>query len=395
MKKKEISDFQYQSHMTSNQTSNTSQNSSISMYGNPHIIHPKKSKCSPNCPLIKSPYIKIRLEAKNLEKSLLNNHNIIPQHQQTNILNSFSPNPFKSENAYSNLIHNMKHKSLVSLEPFVKIWLNQQKKETKSINHNSPKWLEEYELEVSNNKTDKIIIEVYTRSVTLIDGHTPEDGVNFNRNKGEPVFIGFQIFPIKFLDKINKKGEVNSVWLRLINKSQNEYFVTDTKHVLNIENHDPINYKVDDNIVKKEKDIGVPLIKISYEYIDFYNLWLINCSVHSIIQKEDPNNKTKSIYFYRLYIRRNDELEWYKEVTFEEIEKFRNYVCKYVEAARDLPFPSTSIFAYLPLVGSYYSDENNDVLVEKKFILDNFFEQICLNMQTYKLEEFNNFFTED
>jgi hypothetical protein len=298
--KNEISDFH--PHSTSNNSS------PISMYQNPHLIPPKKSKSSPNCPLIKSPYIKLKLEAKNLEKSLINNQNIFSPQQQSNIL---STNPFKSGSAYSNLILGMKNKNLVSLEPFAKIFLNQQKKETKPINHNSPKWLEEYELEVSNNKTDKIVIEVYTRSVTLVDSHTPEDGVKFintNKNLGESTFLGFQIFPIKFLEKINKKGETNSIWLRLINKSQDEYFVTDPKHVLNIDNHDPINYKVEDNIIQREKDIGVPLIKITYEYIDFYNLWLINCSVHSIIQKEDPKNKTKSIYIYRLFIRRNDEL---------------------------------------------------------------------------------------
>ena len=33
-----------------------------------------RSKRSPNCPLIKSPFIKIKVEAKNLDKTLINSN---------------------------------------------------------------------------------------------------------------------------------------------------------------------------------------------------------------------------------------------------------------------------------------------------------------------------------
>ena len=117
--------------------------------------------------------------------------------------------------------------------------------------------------------------------------------------------------------------------------------------------------------------------------------------MHSIIRKEDPKFKKTSFYYYRLYIKRNDNLEWFKENTFEEIEKFRNSVCKFVKEIENIPFPMKSIFSYVPFIGSYYSDENNDVLIEKKIVLDNFFEQVCLNFDVYKLEVFNNFFKEN
>jgi hypothetical protein len=119
----------------------------------------------------------------------------------------------------------------------------------------------------------------------------------------------------------------------------------------------------------------------------------LNCSIHTIIQREDKI-KNKSNFFYKIYLKRNDNLDWFIEATFEKIEEFRNYMIKYIPEVRDLPFPIKSIFSYFPLIGSLYSDSNNDVLIEKKFILDNFFKGICLNMKCYKLEEFNKFFSE-
>jgi hypothetical protein len=225
--------------------------------------------------------------------------------------------------------------------------------------------------------------------------------INNFKNEGEikeihnPIFLGFQILPIKYLERTNKIGERRTIWLRLVTKKQEEYFVEDKLHVMNIDNHDPDNYKIDENLIKKEKDIGVPLIRISFEYINFFHLWLLNCSVHSIIRKEDPKFKKTSIYYYRLYIKRNDNLEWFKENTFEEIEKFRNSVCKFVKEIENIPFPMKSIFSYVPFIGSYYTDENNDVIIEKKIVLDNFFEQVCLNFDVYKLEVFNKFFKEN
>jgi hypothetical protein len=327
---------------------------------------------SPNSPLIKSPYIKLKIEGKNLEKSLIN----------SNYLNNEKKN-------INHFIQNIS-RYFISLTPFVKITLNNQTITTKAIAHNSPVWLDEYEFEIKNIKTDKIVLEIFTKTL-LINNFKNESDI---KTIHDPIFLGFQIIPIKYLERTNKIGERKTIWLRLINKKQEEYFLEDKLHVLNIDNHDPDNYKIDENLIKKEKDIGVPLIKITFEYVNFFYLWLLNCSVHSIIRRDDPNSK-KIVNYYKLYIKRNDSLEWFKDATFEEIEKFRNCLCKFVKEIENIPFPMKSILSYVPFIGSYYSDENNDVLIEKKIILDNFFEQVCLNFEVYKLEVFNSFFKEN
>lgn len=129
--------------------------------------------------------------------------------------------------------------------------------------------------------------------------------------------------------------------------------------------------------------------------MNFSNLWYISATVDSIIQKDDPVVNGKSLYVYRLYIRRNDDCDWYKECSFEEIEKFRNVLIKYFPNVKNIPFPSRSILSYIPFLSKVYGDENNDVLIEKKYILDNFFNEICEFSQSYKIEEFNKFFSED
>lgn len=350
----------------------TNSNVSASSFGNKI-----KSIKSPNSPLIKSPFIKVKIEGKNLEKSFINSQTIP----------FFNLHPDEDEYSIN--------KYKISLEPFVKVSLGRQSYISKPIYHNSPKWLEEFEFEVNNNKTDRLTVEFFTKTLTLdkssMSMSTESDDII--KEKEDNFFLGFQILPIKYIEKHVKLAQPGSIWMRLINKRSDDYFVKDSKHVLNIENHDPSNYKVDAMVIVKEKELGVPLIKISYEYMDFYNLWMIHCSVHTIIQREDPSNKSKTLYIYKLFIKRNDDMEWFKDTTFEEIKKFRNYLLKFISEVKDIPFPIKSIYSYFPVIGSLYSDDNNDVLMEKKFILDNFFEQICLNTQSYKLEEFNNFFS--
>jgi len=137
-----------------------------------------------------------------------------------------------------------------------------------------------------------------------------------------------------------------------------------------------------------------PYITINFEYVNFSLLWYISAIVHNIIQKDDREIPGKTLYYYKLHIRRNDECEWYKEVLFEEIEKFRNSLIKYFPNVKNIPFPQKSIFSYLPYIGKIYSDENNDVLIEKKYVLDNFFQVICEFSQSYKVHEFDKFFSE-
>jgi hypothetical protein len=61
---------------------------------------------------------------------------------------------------------------------------------------------------------------------------------------------------------------------------------------------------------------------------------------------------------------------------------------------KNIAFPNSSVLSYFPFIGKKYSDENNDILIEKKFVLDNFFREICEFNQFYKIDEFDKFFAE-
>jgi hypothetical protein len=119
----------------------------------------------------------------------------------------------------------------------------------------------------------------------------------------------------------------------------------------------------------------------------------MTCTVKTIIPKTDSIGK--KIYFYKLLVKRNDELEWFVTTTFDKIEQFRYYAVKYVKDVVNLPFPRKHLLEYIPFICKLYSDENYDVLIEKKYILDNFFQEMLKIQQVYKLDEFKKFYTED
>jgi hypothetical protein len=127
--------------------------------------------------------------------------------------------------------------------------------------------------------------------------------------------------------------------------------------------------------------------------MNFYSLWLITCTVKTIIPKTDILGK--KIYFYKLLVRRNDDVEWFVTTTFDKIETFRYYAVKFVKEIVNIPFPRKHLLEYIPFIGKLYSDENYDILIEKKYILDNFFQELLKNQQVYKLDYFKRFFTED
>ena len=62
---------------------------------------------------------------------------------------------------------------------------------------------------------------------------------------------------------------------------------------------------------------------------------------------------------------------------------------------KNIPFPYDSVLSKIPFIGRFYSDENDDILIEKKFIIDNFFENLLEREEAYKTEEFNTFFSSD
>ena len=123
------------------------------------------------------------------------------------------------------------------------------------------------------------------------------------------------------------------------------------------------------------------------------NFNYINAEVSKIIPYDEINKKN-AIYILEIYELKNKNNKWTKKYTLTEIENFRNYIIKYVPAVINLPFPYISLFSYLPFFGWKYDERNWDILLENKFILDNFFNTICQNKKIYILSEFNTFFYE-
>ena len=79
---------------------------------------------------------------------------------------------------------------------------------------------------VNNNKEEMIIFEVYFESL-------------FKMIKKDE-FVGFQILPIRILEKNNLVGERNKLCFKLIiAKSMKDFFVDEPSHSLNFKRHDP------------------------------------------------------------------------------------------------------------------------------------------------------------
>ena len=108
----------------------------------------------------------------------------------------------------------------------------------------------------------------------------------------------------------------------------------------------------------------------------------------------DEINKKCAVYIIEMWEENNENNKWIKQYTLNELENFRNYIIKYVPSVNNLPFPYISWFSYLPYFGWKYDERNWDILLENKFILDNFFNTICQNKKIYILSEFNTFFYE-
>lgn len=113
----------------------------------------------------------------------------------------------------------------------------------------------------------------------------------------------------------------------------------------------------------------------------------VSAKIESII----PPRTKDECALYNIKITYQD-VNRYKKCPLKEISEFRRYIIKYIPSVNNLPFPSPSIFSYLPFIGYKYTELNWDILIEYKFILDDFFNAICNDPELYKLSEFNKFF---
>ena len=84
---------------------------------------------------------------------------------------------------------------------------------------------------------------------------------------------------------------------------------------------------------------------------------------------------------------------WIKSYILDDLINFRNYLLKFDISIINLPFPTKSILRFLPYIGYRYDERNWDILLENKFLLDDFLYTICKNKEMYKLSGFIDFFS--
>lgn len=302
----------------------------------------------------RSPFIKITVEAKNLNRAT--------SYYDNN-------NPFTYQ---------------IQLSSYCTITLNNNSYTTNQIFHSSPKWREEFKINISNEVTDTLLFEIYSAGIYQNVNNKGERNIPISN---DPFFIGFQLLPLSFLEKSNQIGIKSSISLKLINEHPKKYFSKESGSIENIENHNPVSYLITD------PNDPSPYIKLVYTFLNSQVMTLINCTVYSILLKNEREHGQKNLV-YKLFIKRRDELEWFKEVTLEEIERFRKQMSECSKDILDIPFPSRSMMSYIPFFGKFYDTDDNIGIAQKIKMLDFFFSEICRNTMLYKLEEFNEFFME-
>ena len=119
---------------------------------------------------------------------------------------------------------------------------------------------------------------------------------------------------------------------------------------------------------------------------------LYHAKVETIIPIDDKLNNN-AIYNIKIRSSSNFDDEWIKSCTLDDLFNFREYLLKYTYSVINLPFPQKSWLRFLPYIGHKYDERNWDILLENKFLLDDFFSTICKDKEMYKLSEFIKFFS--
>ena len=114
--------------------------------------------------------------------------------------------------------------------------------------------------------------------------------------------------------------------------------------------------------------------------------------VETIIPIDEKINNT-AIYNIKIKSSLNVNDTWTKPCSLDDLIKFRDYLLKYTFSVINIPFPTKSFFRFIPYIGQKYDERNWDILLENKFLLDNFFSTICKDKEMYKLSGFISFFS--
>ena len=150
------------------------------------------------------------------------------------------------------------------------------------------------------------------------------------------------------------------------NNSDNKSIKTKNSHSSNNSNNSNINIDEEAELYFAEVETIIPIDE-KYNNIAIYNI------------------KIKSSLNF------NDS--WIKPCSLDDLIKFRDYLLKYTYSVINLPFPTKSLLRFLPYIGQKYDERNWDILLENKFLLDDFFKTICKDKEMYKLSGFINFFS--
>ena len=119
---------------------------------------------------------------------------------------------------------------------------------------------------------------------------------------------------------------------------------------------------------------------------------LFYAKVDTIIPIDNKSNN-KAIYNIKIRSSLNFNDFWIKSCTLDELFDLREYLLKYTYSVINLPFPQKSWMRFLPYIGHKYDERNWDILLENKFLLDDFFGTICKDKEMYKLSKFISFFS--
>ena len=119
---------------------------------------------------------------------------------------------------------------------------------------------------------------------------------------------------------------------------------------------------------------------------------LFHAKVETIIPIDNKINNN-AIYNLKIRSSQNFDESWTKSCTLDELINFREYLLKYASSVINLPFPEKSWLRIMPYIGHKYDERNWDILLENKFLLDDFFSTICKDKEMYKLSGFISFFS--
>ena len=156
----------------------------------------------------------------------------------------------------------------------------------------------------------------------------------------------------------------------------------------NKNNNNKDNTNLDDKSGRKSNEKSE---SIDYDLYDD-ELELFYAKVETIIPIDDKLNNN-AIYNIKITSSLNFNDSWIKSCTLDDLFNFREYLIKYTYSVINLPFPQKSWLRFLPYIGHKYDERNWDILLENKFLLDDFFITICKDKEMYKLSEFVKFFS--